>query len=465
MFRTVLSSSVLIIAVGLAQLAQAEAPGPARTVTPDPPRIQPRTNHVTITHQTVAAVPSVGPALAPVTIEFFCRVADRHTSMRIYRRLMQLHKRHPTRLRIVFHLVGYGKRFLTKAALGAHAQGKFRTFLDAVWLLNHRFRQKGLKGLVERLGLAWAPIKRMVDDKRVDAVLTKNIQLQRDRRVTYSRTGYMSFNGVSGRNRNFRYASLAVYENMYDAAYARAKLAMARGVGLARLHATLVRSAELSRPPVAITTGRTDNGPYRSNRPRTFRGKLDHSGPHSKGPTDARVVVVFACSFSTTNCASTWRSLRYAYNQFPGQVRIVFKHLYHQSLSRQRHAPLVHQGSMCADEQGAFWKFANSALSYRRTNYWRRGRVLKMMSTWVTRYGLDSGRFTSCVNSGRYARRVRAAVRTSKTAGFRFTPTIVVGGTVYEGYMRSNVIGALIREQLRPGILERMWPLGDQTAD
>ena len=133
--------------------------GTAASARPEPePRLKARNNHVIIEHQTSASVPTIGPPLAPVTIEFFCRVADRYTSRRIYRKLMLLHKRHPTRLRIVFHLVGYGRRYLAKAALGAHLQGKFRAFMDAMWKLSYRFRQPDLEALVKRIGLDWPPI-------------------------------------------------------------------------------------------------------------------------------------------------------------------------------------------------------------------------------------------------------------------------------------------------------------------
>ncbi len=449
--------SLVIIAVACSGVATA-------TAQPTVPRA--RNNHVVVSHQPATPKPIIGPARAPVTIEFFCRVADRYTSKRIYDRLMQLHRRHPTRLRIVFHLVGYGKRYLAKAALAAHSVGKFKAFMDAVWNVGRRFRKRHLEGLVRRLGIDLNRVERFLADKTIDRQLVRNSHLQHMRGVTSSRTGYMSFNGIAGRNRNFRYAAIAVYENLYDLAYARAKRTMQRGVGLDKLHGYLVREAERTRPPVPIVLGRTDNGPYRSARfPRAFRGRVDHNGPHSRGPSNARVVIVFACSLATANCANTWRSLRYAADQYPKQVRIVFKHLYHRNMSRQRHAPLLHQASMCAKDQGAFWKFAEAALTSRRSMYWRRPRVIRMMMSWARKFGLNERRFLDCVNSERYRARVGNEVAALKAIGFRYTPSVLIGGLLYEGYMRWSVIAALIREQLRPGVLERMWPSIPAIAD
>ena len=90
---------------------------------------------------------------------------------------------------------------------------------------------------------------------------------------------------------------------------------------------------------------------------------------------------------------------------------------------------------------------------------------MKIMLSWVRRYGLSETRFSSCVKSGRYAKPIRDAVAAAIKAGFRFTPSIVIGGTVYEGYIGATVITALIREQLRPGLLERMWPINHEASD
>ena len=120
MKRFVLAALPLCLAAGPA----APAPGPLRgPAHGDVVRVE---NHA------VDALPTLGPATAPVTIELFFQPVQNQRK-REMTLVETLQAKHPSRIRVIYRIVkATGSSRLHYAALEAYAEGKFRPFLDAL---------------------------------------------------------------------------------------------------------------------------------------------------------------------------------------------------------------------------------------------------------------------------------------------------------------------------------------------
>jgi protein-disulfide isomerase len=110
-----------------------------------------------------------------------------------------------------------------------------------------------------------------------------------------------------------------------------------------------------------------------------------------------------------------------------GQVRIVYRHLAFLGPESQWAA----EASECADEQGKFWDFHDRLFAsqagenrgtFSKDNLKRIGEAL----------GLGPA-FATCVDSGRYAQRVRDETKIGEGKGVRATPTLFVQDRKIEG--------------------------------
>jgi hypothetical protein len=87
---------------------------------------------VRIEHHPPEALPTRGPATAPVTIELFFAPLQ-HSRSNGYKLIEALQAKHPSRIRLIYRIVkGTGASRLHYAALEANAEGKFDPFMAAL---------------------------------------------------------------------------------------------------------------------------------------------------------------------------------------------------------------------------------------------------------------------------------------------------------------------------------------------
>ena len=58
--------------------------------------------------------------------------------------------------------------------------------------------------------------------------------------------------------------------------------------------------------------------------------------------------------------------------------------------------------------------------------------------------GLDLGRYDACMSSGKYAGRIQASEEEGSRLGVSSTPTLLVGGRLYQGRFDSDAIVHLV---------------------
>jgi len=135
----------------------------------DNPSLEPRQQNVVVQHKAIGDKPIIGPRFAPVTVDFFIRLEDTYYIKNIYRRLKQLAKRHPTRMRIVFRPMPqsqYSYWYYAEAALEAYAQDKFFEFVEAVYRQRRRPNRKQLSDVARSIGIDVDRFEKALETRR-----------------------------------------------------------------------------------------------------------------------------------------------------------------------------------------------------------------------------------------------------------------------------------------------------------
>jgi protein-disulfide isomerase len=121
--------------------------------------------------------------------------------------------------------------------------------------------------------------------------------------------------------------------------------------------------------------------------------------------------------------------LRWRYRDFP--------------LQQHQFARLASHSAACADEQGKYW--AQHDRIYEGQGEWAAtGDAGDHFRDYARGIGLDLGRYDECMESGKYAGRIQASLEEGQRAGVASTPTLLVGGRLYQGRIDSDAIRRLV---------------------
>ena len=93
-----------------------------------------------------------------------------------------------------------------------------------------------------------------------------------------------------------------------------------------------------------------------------------------------------------------------------------------------RDSPTAAQASYCAEDQGMYWEYHDllyNSQESRIDNGWASSERLKAFAFSL---GLDMTLFESCLDSGKYSKRVQYNVSEAKKQGARATPTFIIVG-------------------------------------
>lgn len=121
--------------------------------------------------------------------------------------------------------------------------------------------------------------------------------------------------------------------------------------------------------------------------------------------------------------------LRWRYRDFPLQQH---------SFSR-----LAAHSAACADQQGRFWD--QHQRIYEGQAEWSAARdAAGIFRGYVKAIGLDLGRYDSCMSTGKFAARIQASEEEGSRLGVTSTPTLMVGGRLYQGRFDSDAITHLV---------------------
>ncbi len=108
----------------------------------------------------------------------------------------------------------------------------------------------------------------------------------------------------------------------------------------------------------------------------------------------------------------------------------------------------VHEAAECANEQGKFWAFHDWIFENQApesdTNYYSKANLAK----YAQKVGVNVGKFTSCLDSGKFSSQVAADTQAGQQAGVNGTPTTFVNGRMIVGAQPYSVVKAAIEAAL-----------------
>ena len=121
--------------------------------------------------------------------------------------------------------------------------------------------------------------------------------------------------------------------------------------------------------------------------------------------------------------------LRWRYRDFP--------------LQQHQFSRLAAHSAACADEQGKFWPQHEHI--YEGQSEWSTARdAAGIFRRYAGEVGLDLGKYDACMSAGKYAGRIQASYDEGTRAGVSSTPTLLIGGRLYQGRFDSDAITRLV---------------------
>lgn len=147
-------------------------------------------------------------------------------------------------------------------------------------------------------------------------------------------------------------------------------------------------------------------------------------GSPFKGVADAKVTIVEFSDFQCPYCGRVGPTLARLLEEYPDDVRIVYKHL---PLSFHKQALPAAKASMAAERQGKFWEFHDELFKNQRSLTDE-----KFMEI-AKSLGLDTERFEKDYKSAEVATQVAQDMTEARRLGVTGTPGFFVNGRFLSG--------------------------------
>lgn len=107
----------------------------------------------------------------------------------------------------------------------------------------------------------------------------------------------------------------------------------------------------------------------------------------------------------------------------PGQVKVEVRPI----AILGEESELAAQGAQCANDQGLFWEF-HDTLYANQAGEGRGAFSKENLKRFAGALGMDRAEFDSCLDSGKYASKVRDGTSEAGRQGINSTPTVLVNG-------------------------------------
>lgn len=166
---------------------------------------------------------------------------------------------------------------------------------------------------------------------------------------------------------------------------------------------------------------------------------------HIAGSRNAKAVLVEYSDFECPFCKRFHTTMQEVIKDYGDKVAWVYRQY---PLGFHANAQKESEASECAADQGgneAFWKYTNAI--YERTTSNGTGFALDALVPLASEIGLNGDTFKQCLDSGKFAQKVKDDMAGGAKAGIQGTPgTIIIGANG----KREFIGGALPIDQVKP---------------
>ena len=163
---------------------------------------------------------------------------------------------------------------------------------------------------------------------------------------------------------------------------------------------------------------------------------VDPDVDHIRGPDDAKVTLVEYGDFECPHCGQAEPVVRQLLRRFGDDVRFVFRDL--PLVDIHEHAQLAAEAAEAAGAQGKFWEMYDLLFAHQDAL------EVADLIEYARGIGLDLERFTSDLESRRFALRVGRDLESADASRVAGTPTFFINGRRHYGAYDARSLGAAI---------------------
>lgn len=165
-------------------------------------------------------------------------------------------------------------------------------------------------------------------------------------------------------------------------------------------------------------------------------------GAAVEGSPNAKVTILefsdFECPFCSKFYLQTLPQIREQYVK-TGKVKFAYMHF---PLGMHAYAQKAAEAAECAGEQGKFWPMHD--WMYENPDKL----AVPSLKAEAASLGLDTAKFDSCLDSGKYEAKVKSHVQAGQEYGIRGTPSFFINGRMIVGAQPFSVFQAVVEEEL-----------------
>jgi protein-disulfide isomerase len=164
-------------------------------------------------------------------------------------------------------------------------------------------------------------------------------------------------------------------------------------------------------------------------------------GDPSYGNEKAAITIVEFSDFQCPYCLRAMPTLRRIQQTYGDRVRVVWKDFPLTRIHPQ--AAKAAEAARCAEEQGKFWPYHDRLFANQDAL------MVEDLKKHAQDLALDAARFNGCLDSAKYAGRVKEGLDAGTALGVSSTPTLFVNGRVMPGAYPYEELVAVIDEELQ----------------
>jgi protein-disulfide isomerase len=378
----------------------------------------------------VGAAPFKGAPHAKVTIvefsEFQCPFCSR-----VGPTLQRILNEYPGQVKIVFkhNPLNFHQDapLAAEASMAAAEQGKFWEMHDKLFANQRALKRPDLERYAQEIGLDMNRFKQALDSGKfkaaVQADLRQGGQLGVDGTPTFFINGRMLAGAMP----------FEAFKKVIDEEIVRADKALAGGVKLAALYDELTKGGLTAKKAGPAAPGRPAEDTNT-----VYKVPL-HDSP-AKGPPTAKVTIVEFSEFQCPFCTRVLPTLTQLMNDYPNQVRIVFKH---NPLPFHKDAPAAAAASLAAGEQGKFWEMHDKLFANQRAL------SRADLERYAQELGLDVNAFKASLDANKHKAQIDRDMATARQFGAFGTPTFFINGRKLAGAQPVDRFKAIIDEEIK----------------
>jgi len=173
--------------------------------------------------------------------------------------------------------------------------------------------------------------------------------------------------------------------------------------------------------------------------PPAFVTELDDGVSPAKGANKAAVTIVEFSDFECPYCKAVQLSLKQVLENYPREVRLVFKHL---PLEGHRNSLPAARAAYCAAEQDRFWQFHDALFAAKELSS-------SVFIQFASELGLGLPKFQDCLNSERSRAVVVKDLETARLFSVESTPSFIVNGKLIQGALSFGDLQKIVEQELK----------------